>query len=56
VTLTGTPDEGYRFRPTGDPAQPTLSALARANALAVVPEEAEHVGLGDVLHCLVLEE
>ncbi len=55
VTLSGSPDEGYRLRPTGIPERPTLSALARANALAVVPEETDRVGLGDVLHCLVLD-
>lgn len=55
ITLSGAPDEGYRFRPTGEPGRPTVSALARANALAVVPEEVDAVGLGDVLHCLVLE-
>lgn len=55
VTLHGSPDEGYRFHPTGDPARPTLSALARANAFAVVPEERAEVAAGDTLHCLVLE-
>lgn len=54
-TLTGTPEEGYRFRPAGDPTVPTLSALARANALAVVPEESERVSLGDEISCLVID-
>ncbi len=53
--LTGSPADGYRFEPTGDPEVPTLSALARADALALVPEEAERVSLGDELTCLVID-
>ncbi len=55
AVLGGTPEEGYRLRPAGDPDRPTLGALARANAFAVVPEDVDHVALGDDLHCLVLE-
>jgi molybdopterin molybdotransferase len=53
--LSGSPEDGYRFAPTGDPEVPTLSALARANALALVPEGAQHVQLGDELTCLVID-
>lgn len=55
VTLSGSPDEGYRFRPLGTPGQPTVSDLAAANALAVVREGVGAVGLGDVVHCMVLD-
>ena len=55
ATVLGTPDEGYTATPLGDPAAPSLSALAQANALAVVNEKMTHVRTGQVLHCLVLE-
>ncbi|HEY0118988.1 MAG TPA: gephyrin-like molybdotransferase Glp [Cellulomonas sp.] len=55
VTLLGTPDEGYTATPLGDPGAPSVTALAQANALAVVNEKMAHVRAGQVLHCLVLE-
>lgn len=55
VTLIGDPDSGYRARPLGPANQPTLSAMSRANALAVVPERSTEVAAGDELACLVLE-
>lgn len=53
VLLTGTPDEGYRAAPTGDPL--LLTSMSRANALIVVPEDVGHVAAGDHLAALVLE-
>ena len=56
--LVGSPDEGYRVTPVGDPAtldQLSLSALSDANALAVVPEHQTFVQLGERVNCLVLE-
>lgn len=53
--LSGNPGEGYRVTPVGDPGELSLVALARANALAVVPEHDEAVHAGDRVHCLVLE-
>lgn len=55
MALTGTPDTGYRARPLGPTHQPTLNAMSRANALAVVPERVTEVAAGDQLACLVLE-
>jgi len=53
--LVGSPDEGYRVTPIGDPAELSIVALSRANALAVVPEHQGEVHAGDRVHCLVLE-
>lgn len=55
ATVLGVPDEGYTATPLGDPAAPSVTALAQANALAVVNERATTVRPGQVLHCLVLE-
>lgn len=55
ATLVGTPDEGYQVTPVGDPSVASLAALARANALAVVPEQDVAVAAGQRVHCLVLE-
>jgi molybdopterin molybdotransferase len=54
ATVVGSPGEGYRVTPIG-PDVPSLAGFARANALAVVPEETTHVRAGDVVPCLVLE-
>ncbi|MFH5824741.1 gephyrin-like molybdotransferase Glp [Georgenia sp. AZ-5] len=56
VHVTGAPAGGYRAEPVGAPAALLLSALARANAFAVVPEDLTHVTAGDRLHCLLLDE
>jgi len=53
--VTGSPGEGYRAAPVGAPASLLVSALARANALAVVPEDVTDVRPGDRLHCLLLD-
>ncbi|MBO3088878.1 molybdopterin molybdotransferase MoeA [Cellulomonas dongxiuzhuiae] len=55
ATVLGSPDEGYRATPLGDPSAPSTTALAHANALAVVGEGDLAVRPGDVVHCLVLE-
>ncbi|QCB94471.1 gephyrin-like molybdotransferase Glp [Cellulomonas shaoxiangyii] len=55
ATVLGSPDEGYRVTPLGDPAAPSTTALAHANALAVVGETDAAVRPGQVVHCLVLE-
>ncbi|WP_123372408.1 gephyrin-like molybdotransferase Glp [Cellulomonas sp. PhB150] len=53
--VLGSPDEGYRVTPVGDPGSPSVSALAHANALAVVGEHDLTVRSGQTVHCLVLE-
>lgn len=56
--IVGSPDEGYRVTPVGDPRlidQLSLSSLSGANALAVVPEHDTYVPLGARVNCLVLE-
>jgi len=55
ATVLGSPDEGYRVTPVGDPGAPSVSALAHANALAVVGEQDLTVRSGQTVHCLVLE-
>ena len=55
VHLTGSPAKGYRAEPTGEPGSYRLLGLARANAVAVVPEETTTVVAGDRLHCLLLD-
>lgn len=49
--ITGSPAGGYRCEPTAA----TLTGLSRANALAVVPEEATAVRPGDEVSCLILD-
>ncbi|QQM67155.1 molybdopterin molybdotransferase MoeA [Actinomyces weissii] len=51
VRVAGTPAEGYRATPVGTGSR----ALARANALAVVPEEETVVTTGSTLSCLLLD-
>ena len=56
--LSGSPEQGYLVTPVGDPrtlSGLSLSALAGANALAVIGEEETRVQLGSRVHCLVLE-
>lgn len=56
--LSGSPDAGYVVTPTGDPqqlSQLSQSALAGANALAVIGEDDTRVQLGSRVHCLVLD-
>lgn len=55
VTLTGAPADGYRAVPNGTTGTLLLSALARSNALAVVPEDVTEVRAGSRLSCLVLD-
>ena len=55
VEALGFPDQGYEMTPTGEPGTVSLSALALANAFAVVPEARTRVVAGDELRCLVLE-
>lgn len=57
--VTGTPDGGYEVTPVGDPEHLdnlTLSLVASANALAVVPEDMTDVATGASLPCLILED
>ncbi|MDO5081465.1 molybdopterin molybdotransferase MoeA [Buchananella hordeovulneris] len=56
VALTGDPAHGYTAELQGEPQALLLSALARSNAFAVVPEAITQVRAGDKLHCLVLED
>ncbi|MCC2317939.1 molybdopterin molybdotransferase MoeA [Cellulomonas chengniuliangii] len=53
--VLGSPDEGYQVTPVGDPGTPSVTALSRANALAVVGEQDLAVHPGQRVHCLVLE-
>ncbi|QOR71536.1 molybdopterin molybdotransferase MoeA [Ruania alkalisoli] len=55
VTVLGSPDTGYRATPVGVPGRLSVSAMSRANGLAVVPEDVTTVEAGAQLHCLVLE-
>src|SRR5699024_5769679 len=49
VEVTGSPQRGYTATPAGTPEALLLSALARANALAVVSEDITDVAAGDEL-------
>lgn len=53
--LSGTPATGYRVTPLTEPGQVSLSALARANALIVIPEQVSAVRVGDAVACMILE-
>jgi len=55
ANVVGSPEEGYLATPLGDPADPSVHALADANALAVVGEQDVAVHAGQVVQCLVLE-
>lgn len=55
AAVVGSPSEGYRVTPVGDPGVPSVVNLAHANALAVVGEQDTDVVAGQVVHCLVLE-
>lgn len=55
ATVTGSPADGYRVTPVGDPDLVSLAGLAAANALAVVGEDTTMVRAGDAIACLVLE-
>ncbi|MBU5423395.1 molybdopterin molybdotransferase MoeA [Cellulomonas hominis] len=55
AAVVGSPSEGYRVTPVGDPAVSSVTGLAHANALAVVGEQDGAVVAGQVVHCLVLE-
>jgi molybdopterin molybdotransferase len=55
AAVVGTPGEGYRVTPVGDPGVPSITGFAHANALAVVGEQDSAVVAGQVVHCLVLE-
>lgn len=55
AAVVGTPSEGYRVTPVGDPATLSIHGLAQANALAVVGEQDAAVVAGQIVHCLVLE-
>lgn len=53
--IAGSPAEGYRCEPVGEPGEPSLSELAHANTLAVVPEDVSEVAAGDTVPCLILD-
>jgi molybdopterin molybdotransferase len=53
--VVGSPVEGYQVTPVGDPGELSVTALSRANALAVVGEQDVAVHPGQRVHCLVLE-
>ena len=55
VRLTGSPSRGYTAVPTSPPGATRLLGLARANAIAVVPETTHTVVAGETLHCLLLD-
>ena len=53
--MTGSPSRGYTAVPTSPPGATRLLGLARANAIAVVPETTHTVVAGETLHCLLLD-
>ena len=55
VRILGSPAGGYRCEPVGEVGAGTLSSLAHANALAVVPEDVTRVAPGDRVTCLILD-
>ena len=55
VRLTGSPSRGYTAVLTSPPGATRLLGLARANAIAVVPETTHTVVAGETLHCLLLD-
>ncbi|WP_067780118.1 gephyrin-like molybdotransferase Glp [Actinomyces vulturis] len=55
VHVTGSPTKGYRAEPCSESGVTRVSALAKANAIAVVPEDVVTVVSGDRLHCLLLD-
>jgi len=55
AVVVGSPAEGYEVSPVGDPGDMSVTALSRANALAVVGEQDVTVHRGQRVHCLVLE-
>ena len=55
VRLTGSPSRGYAAVPASPPGATRLLCLARANAIAVVPETTHTVVAGETLHCLLLD-
>lgn len=55
AAVVGSPGDGYRVTPVGDPSGSSITGLAHANALAVVGEQDSAVVPGQVVHCLVLE-
>ena len=48
-------DGAYRVRPVSGSGSHLLAGMARANALAVVPEDVERVEAGSPVEVLVLE-
>lgn len=53
VNVHGDPRNGYEFELTSNEPH-TLSALAKANGLAVVPADIGDVAIGDILECVIL--
>ena len=45
----------YVVTPVSGPGSHLLAGMARANALAIVPEDVNHVAAGDPVEVLVLE-
>lgn len=54
VKLTGNHADGYRAEITGQPGLTLVTALAAANAFAVIPETETEVSAGTPLHCMIL--
>jgi molybdopterin molybdotransferase len=48
-------DNAYRVRPVSGPGSHLLAGMARANALAVVPEDVQRIEAGSPVEVLVLE-
>lgn len=55
AVVVGSPHEGYRVAPVGEPDQWSIGGMAQANALAVVGEQDDQVQPGQSVPCLVLE-
>lgn len=56
VQVTGARTKGATATVLGQPWQPSLADLARANGLAVIPEAVVAVAPGDVLSCLLWDD
>lgn len=56
VRVGGNPKDGYEFGVTGAAENPTLSSIAAANGLAVIPEETTHVEAGERIECLIFTD
>ncbi|MDY5585408.1 MAG: molybdopterin molybdotransferase MoeA [Arcanobacterium sp.] len=53
--VAGSTAAGYTARPLGEPGVKSLSDLSKANCFIILPEEIEHLGIGDFVECIALD-